>query len=161
MRTKTSRHGGTVSSAKMVRLSFLAKRDREVDAFNEGGIDLPALRGQHLRDPSQGPEYHPVTYVHQPTAAILLDDLGIVKPGQGHPARLRGMACGLTTWRLYPLAKVGHQCRGVFSESIGEKQGHTVGSQDLHDLMDQALRRRCQVNFPSLPFPVACGILAA
>jgi len=35
--------------------------DGEVDAFSEGGIDVPVVDGQHLLDGGQGAEHHAMT----------------------------------------------------------------------------------------------------
>jgi hypothetical protein len=50
--------------------------DRQVDPLDEGGVDLPALRRQHLLDGSPSAEDDLVTYAHQAPAPILFDHLG-------------------------------------------------------------------------------------
>src|SRR2546428_11362694 len=87
--------------------------DREIDALNEGGVDLPTLWGQHVCDASQRTEHHAMTHLNEPSAPVFLDDLRIEELWHGHPAGLRHGTCGLTTRRLHPLAKVGQQRRGV------------------------------------------------
>ena len=116
--------------------------NRQIDPFNEGGVDLPSLRGEHVLHAFQCPAYDPVADVDQPSPSIRLDNLGIAQLGQRYPAGLRRGAYGSPARRLYPLAHVGQQRCGILLEPIGEKQRHTAGRQPLHDLMDQALRYR-------------------
>jgi hypothetical protein len=51
--------------------------DRQVDALNEGGVDLPAVSRQHLLDGRQGAEHHAVPDADQPPPARDLDHLRI------------------------------------------------------------------------------------
>src|SRR6266571_9245014 len=60
--------------------------DGEVEAFNEGRVDLPAAGREYLLDGLQGPEDHPVAHPHQAPPAYRLDHLRIEQPGQRHPA---------------------------------------------------------------------------
>ena len=48
---------------------------RQVDALNEGGVDVPPLQGQDVRDLSQSPEHHAVPHADQAAAAVRFDDL--------------------------------------------------------------------------------------
>jgi hypothetical protein len=51
--------------------------DGEVDPLDEGGIDLPASRRQHLIDRLQSPEHHAMRHGHQTPAAHGLHHLRI------------------------------------------------------------------------------------
>jgi hypothetical protein len=51
--------------------------DRQVEALDERRIDVPTLRGEHLRDPSQGTEDDPETHENEPAAAVRFNDLRI------------------------------------------------------------------------------------
>src|SRR5712691_7847467 len=70
----------------------------EVEALNEGGVDLPATRRQHLLDRLKRAEHDPVPHVDQPAPPHGLDHLRIKQPRLWHPARLGGWACGLVAW---------------------------------------------------------------
>src|SRR6266446_7462801 len=77
--------------------------DSEIEAFNEGGVDLPAAGRQHVLDPLERAEDHAVLHLYQTAPPYGLDDLGIEEPGQGHPTGLGSCPCGLTAGGLYPL----------------------------------------------------------
>ena len=62
--------------------------------------------------------------------------------GPWHPAWLGRRASGLAPRQLHPVPIVGQQRRHVRAKAIGEKERGAVGSQDLHDLVDHALRHR-------------------
>ena len=109
--------------------------DGEVEAFNEGGGDLPAAGRSHLVDGLQGPEDHPVAHAHQAPPAYRLDHLRIEQLGEGHPARLRGGACGLAALGLDPLPEMGEERGGVLREAVSQEEGHTAGRQHLDDLV--------------------------
>jgi hypothetical protein len=81
--------------------------DRQVDALNERGVDVPPLWGQHVLDTSLRAEHYAMAHLNQLSASVFLDDLRIEQPCQGHPARLRGRACGLSERELNPGHKVG------------------------------------------------------
>ena len=49
--------------------------DRQVQALNQGDVDLPALRGEHLLHSFQRPGDHPVADEDQSAASIRFDDL--------------------------------------------------------------------------------------
>lgn len=49
----------------------------EIEPFDQGRIDLPALLGQALIDLGSRPEDHPLDETDPATAATLLDDLRI------------------------------------------------------------------------------------
>ena len=51
--------------------------DGEVEALNEGRVDLPAVGSQHVLHGSSGVEHHAVPHAHYSAAAIGLDHLGI------------------------------------------------------------------------------------
>src|SRR5262245_63837294 len=72
------------------------RTDAQVDALDEGGIDLPAASRQHLLHRLQGAKHDPMLHSDQAPAAHRLDDLRIEQLGQGHPARL-GDRAGYTT----------------------------------------------------------------
>src|SRR5262245_3437351 len=107
----------------------------QVDALNESRVDLPARGGQHLRDPLQGAEHHAVPHTDHASAAIRLDDLRIKQLWQWHPSGLWWGACIPLAWGLYPVAKVGQQCRAVILEPVGEKEGHAARGQHRNNLM--------------------------
>src|SRR6266852_1133688 len=93
--------------------------DTEVEAFNEGGVDLPAAGRSHLLDGLQGPEDHPVAHPHQAPPAYRLDHLRIEQPGQRHPAWLGRRTFVLAAWWLHPLAEMGEERGGVLLEAVG------------------------------------------
>jgi hypothetical protein len=45
--------------------------NRQIDALNEGSVDLPARRDQPLRDALSGAEHHVVAYADQTPAPVL------------------------------------------------------------------------------------------
>ncbi len=51
--------------------------DAQVDALDEGGVDLPTVHYQPLRDPVQGAKHHVVPHADQAPAPHGLDDLRI------------------------------------------------------------------------------------
>src|SRR5262249_3734393 len=57
-----------------------------------------------------------------------------------HPTWLGGRAVHLPAWWLHPLPIVPQQGRQILPKSVGEKQRGTVGSQDLGNMVDKALR---------------------
>ena len=57
--------------------------DAEVDALDEGGVDLPAAGRQHLLDRLKRAEYDPVLHADQTPAPHGLDHLCIEQLGQG------------------------------------------------------------------------------
>src|ERR671933_1297983 len=64
-------------------LGFLSTNGSHLD---EGGVDVPTVRGQHLLKSRQRAEDHPMAHPHQAPPAYRLDHLRIEQPGQGHPA---------------------------------------------------------------------------
>src|SRR5262245_57683159 len=78
----------------------------EVDTLNEGGVDLPALRGQHSLDPSHRATYDSVVYIDHASAPIPFDDLRVEQLRQGYPAKLGCRPLRLSTLALHPLAIV-------------------------------------------------------
>ena len=55
--------------------------DTQVDALDEGGIDLPAVRRKHLLDGLEGAEHDAMRYGDQVPAPYGLDDLRIAQRG--------------------------------------------------------------------------------
>src|SRR2546426_1931906 len=100
--------------------------DSQVDAFNEGRVDVPAVRGQHLLNSRQRAEEHPVAHPHQAPPAYRLDHLRIEQTRQGHPAGLGSCPCGLTACGLYPLPVVRQQRRRVLLEAVRQEQRDTA-----------------------------------
>src|SRR6516164_8211743 len=100
--------------------------DGEVDALDEGGVDLPAVRGQHLLNSRQGTEDHPMAHPHQAPSAYRLDHLRIEQTRQRHPAWLGREALHPLARRLDPLAVVRQQRRRVLLAAIGEKERDTA-----------------------------------
>src|SRR5215813_14228894 len=96
--------------------------NRQVDPLDEGGVDVPALGGEHLLDTSSRAEDHPLAHTGQATTAVPFNDLGIEQRGLGQPTRLGYWSFGSTARRLHPLPKVGQQGGGIMLEPIGEKQ---------------------------------------
>src|SRR2546427_13035241 len=60
--------------------------DSEIEAFHEGGGDLPASGRQHVLDPLERAENHAERHLYQMAPPYGLDDLGIEEPGPRHPA---------------------------------------------------------------------------
>src|SRR5262249_39777655 len=60
----------------------------EIEALDEGGVDVPTTRREHLLDGLQGPEHDAVAHAHQAPTPYGLDHLRIQQPWQRHPARL-------------------------------------------------------------------------
>jgi hypothetical protein len=87
--------------------------DAEVDALNEGGIDLPATGRQHLLDRLQRAEHDPVPHADQTATSHGLHHLHIEQLRHSHPAQLRGRSCGLAAWRVHPVPKMGQQGRRI------------------------------------------------
>src|SRR5262249_49672126 len=116
--------------------------DTEVEALNEGGVDLPAAGRQHLLDGLQRAEHDPVSHADQTAPPHCLDHLRIEEFRQWHPARLRRRPFVLTAWWLDPLPIMREQSHEILPKAIGETQGGAVGRQDLRDMVDKALRHR-------------------
>src|SRR5919198_5697339 len=76
---------------------------RQVEPLDEGGVDVPTVRGQHLLNSRPRAEDHPMAHPHQAPPAYRLDHLRIEQPGPRHPAGLGRWPCGLTTRGLHPL----------------------------------------------------------
>ena len=74
----------------------------EGEALDEGGVDVPTTRREHLLDGLQGPEYDAVAHAHQAPTPYGLDHLRLQQPWQRHPAPLGQRALGLTPSRLHP-----------------------------------------------------------
>ena len=78
----------------------------EVEAFTEGGVDLPAAGRQHRLDGRQRAAHDLVPHPHQTPAPHRLDHLRLEHLRQGPPAWLQRRASGPAAWWLDPLAKV-------------------------------------------------------
>src|SRR5262249_45204525 len=76
--------------------------DAQVDALDEGGVDLPAAGRQPRLDRLQRAAHDPVLHADQTATPHGLDHLRREQLGQWHPARLWQGTCGLTPWRLPP-----------------------------------------------------------
>src|SRR6266511_6328759 len=63
--------------------------DGEVDARNEGGVDLPPWGGQPLLDSFNAPEDDPVAHAHQTATSIRLHHWCLEPLRQRQPARRR------------------------------------------------------------------------
>src|SRR5437588_11319302 len=96
--------------------------DSEIEAFNEGGVDLPAAGRQHALDPLERAEDHAVLLLYQTAPPYGLDDLGIEEPRQGHPTGLESCPGGLTARGLDPLPIVRQQRRRVRLEAVRQEQ---------------------------------------
>src|SRR4029453_18096933 len=94
--------------------------DGQVEALDEGRIDLPAMCRQHLLDRTEGAEDDAVLHVDQTPAPHRLDHLSIEQLGLRHPARLGRWACGLTACRLHPLPIVRQEGCHILLEAISE-----------------------------------------
>jgi hypothetical protein len=81
--------------------------NRQVDAFDERRIDLPAVGRQHLLDGLQSAEDHAVREVHLTPPARGLDHLCIEQLRQGHSACFGSWAFALAAFRLHLVAEVG------------------------------------------------------
>src|SRR5439155_3385632 len=103
--------------------------DAEVDAFDEGRVDLPAVCGQHLLHRLQGAEHDAMTDPHQTPAASGLDHLRIEQCGPRHPAWFWGWPFALTALGVNPLSIVGEQGCHVLPEPVDQKQRGTVRGQ--------------------------------
>jgi len=62
----------------------------EVEALDEGGIDLPAAGRQHLLHRLQGAKHDPMPHADQTAPAGRFDHLRLQQLGPRHPARLGG-----------------------------------------------------------------------
>src|ERR1043166_7868772 len=71
--------------------------------LHEGGVDVPAMRSQHVIDGLQRTKHHAMTQPYQTPSAHGLDHLRIEQLRQRHPPRLRCGACDLAPWRLHPV----------------------------------------------------------
>src|SRR5438105_13533029 len=80
--------------------------NREVGPLDERGVDLPAVRGEHLLDSLEGAEHHAMAHMDQTPPAYSLDHLRIAQPGQGHPTGLGHWALCLPAYWLYPVPLV-------------------------------------------------------
>src|SRR5439155_16551400 len=116
--------------------------DAEVDAFDEGRVDLPTMCCEHLLNRLQGAEHDAMTDPHQTPPAYGLDHLCIEQPGSRHPAWFWGWTLVLAALGVNPLSIVREQGRQVLPEPVGQQQRGTVGGQHLSDMVDQALRHR-------------------
>src|SRR5262249_50717148 len=101
--------------------------DAQVDALDEGGLDLPAVRRKHLLDGLEGAEHDAMRYGDQVPVPYGLDDLRIEQVGLWHPARLGRWTLRLPARWLHPLPIVGQQGRQIRAKAIREKQWSTVG----------------------------------
>src|SRR6266446_6254398 len=95
--------------------------DAEVDPLHEGGVDVPAMRSQHVIDGLQRATHHAVTHPHQATAAYGLDDLRVEHLWEWHPMRLGGRALGLVAGRLHPVPIGSQYGRQILPKTIGEQ----------------------------------------
>src|SRR5438128_7406100 len=77
--------------------------DAQVDALDEGGVNLPAAGRQHLLNRLQRTEHDSVLHADQTATPHGLDHLRVEQLWQWHPARLGQETCGLTPWRLHPV----------------------------------------------------------
>src|SRR6266699_5270956 len=100
--------------------------DAQVDARDEGGVDLPAACRQHVLDPLKRAENDAGLHLHQTATPYGLDDLCIEEPGQGHPTGLGSCPCGLTACGLYPLPIVCQQRRRMLLEAVRQEQRDTA-----------------------------------
>src|SRR6266446_1442717 len=96
--------------------------DAEVDALNEGGIDLPATGRQHLLDRLKRAEHDPVLHADQTATSHGLHHLRIEQLRHSHPTRLGCWACSLPTRELDPLAEMRQQCHCVLPEAVRQEQ---------------------------------------
>src|SRR6266571_5296945 len=71
--------------------------------LNEGRVDLPAVRRQHVLDGGQRAEDHAVCHANQATASCGLHHLRVEQFGKRHPARLGRWACGLAARQVHPV----------------------------------------------------------
>src|SRR5215813_3561173 len=101
--------------------------DGQVEALNEGRVDLPTARREHLLDGLKGPEHHAVTHAYQAPAAHRLHHLRIEQLRLRHPARLGVWPLVLAAGRLHPLAAMGEERGGVLLEAVGQEEWHTAG----------------------------------
>src|SRR3989475_8130516 len=113
--------------------------DGQVEAFNEGRVDLPAMCGQPLLNSRQRAEDHPMAHSYQAPPAYRLDHLRIEQTRQGYPAWLGGGSCGLAAQRLHPVAKVRQDSGQVILIAIRQEQRHTVRGQQPGHLMHHTL----------------------
>src|SRR6266446_7705595 len=109
--------------------------NREVDPLDDRGVDLPAVRGEHLLDSLEGAEHHAMAHMDQTPPAYSLDHLRIAQPGQGHPTGLGHWALCLPASWLYPVPIVREQCRRVRRESVRQEPRDTAWRQHLDHLM--------------------------
>jgi len=100
--------------------------DTEVEACNEGGVDLPATGRSDLPYRLECPEDHAMAHADQTPPAHGLDHLRIEQPGPRPPARLRHGAFAWAAWRLHPRAAMGEERCGVLREAVGQEEGHAA-----------------------------------
>src|SRR5262249_33642578 len=74
--------------------------------LDEGRVDLPAARREHLLDRRQCAEHDPVLHANQTSTPYGLHYLRIEQLWEWHLARLGGRACGVAARGLDPLAIV-------------------------------------------------------
>ena len=111
----------------------------QVEALDQGGVDLPTPLSQDRFDGRWRAEDDAVLDPDDAPAPIGFDDLRIEQPGRGHPAWLGLRPSVMAAFGLSPLAVVGHQGGKVLTKPVREKPWGTVRCQPLGDLMDQAL----------------------
>src|SRR5439155_16240334 len=85
----------------------------EVEALDEGGLDVPAAGRQHLLHRLQGAKHDPLPHADQTAPAGRVDHLRIQQLGPRHPARLGGWSLVLAAWRLDPWAAMREERGGV------------------------------------------------
>jgi hypothetical protein len=71
--------------------------NRAIRPLDDGRVDLPARRGQHLFDLSQGTEHHAVAHADHTSAPRLFDHLRIAPRGPRPPAGLGSGAWSLAS----------------------------------------------------------------
>jgi|RhiMetdeSRZDD1v2_1073273.scaffolds.fasta_scaffold303095_2 hypothetical protein len=113
-----------------------------IEPLHKGRVDLPAAGSQDLLHRHFRAEHHAVFDLHEAPPSYGFDHLRLQQLGPWHPAWLGRRASGLAPRQLHPVPIVGQQRRHVRAKAIGEKERGAVGSQDLHDLVDHALRHR-------------------
>src|SRR4029453_6835725 len=83
--------------------------DVEVEPLHKSGIDGPATSCQDLLNGQSGAEHHAVLDAHHASTPVGLDNLGIERLGQRHPARFGPRPFVLAPFGLHPVAKMGQQ----------------------------------------------------
>src|SRR5215813_12049065 len=99
----------------------------QIQAFDEGGVNLPTPLGQHLPNGFERADHHAVFDPNDEPTPVRFHHLRIEQPGLWYPAWFGRWAFALAPFRLHPLAKVRQDGTEVILIAVSEKEWEAVG----------------------------------